>query len=264
MRKTMNLDCQVFSDAASYVGRWLTLQPAVKEESLTDWLLFEISSKLPNVHYLAFSRHVEARKTGADWEWWFVFRNGSYRYRIQAKKANPAGDNYPGIAYTNQHGLQIDKLIGDAKTANAIPAYVVFSATKTPSSSKCGGMVNATGAFSIGAQEAYAQFIASGKTKIDESRLLSHSIPMQCFACCPYMARADQMDDFIKRYFRSEATALSESNSDRRYGFHSEMPEYANALLEHRDGTSAWIEREFDRQLPDINALLIYDMREDT
>ena len=125
-------------------------------------------------------------------------------------------------------------------------------------------MVNATGAFSIGAQEAYAQFIASGKTKIDESRLLSHSIPMQCFACCPYMARADQMDDFIKRYFRSEATALSESNSDRRYGFHSEMPEYANALLEHRDGTSAWIEREFDRQLPDINALLIYDMREDT
>jgi len=260
----MNQDCQVFSDAATYVGRWLTLQPAVKEESLTDWLLFEISSKLPNVHYLAFSRHTEARKTGADWECWFVFRGGSYRYRIQAKKSNPAGDNYPGIAYTNRYGLQIDKLIADAKTANAIPAYVIFAATNNRSSSKCGGKANSTGAFSVGAQEAYTQFIAPGKTAIDESRLLSHSIPMQCFACCPMMSHADSMDDFIRRYFGTEAASITQTNDNIRPGFHRELPSYATALLDHRDGTPDWIEREFDRQLPDINGLLIYDMRENT
>jgi hypothetical protein len=260
----MNRDCQVFAEATSYVARWLRSQPAVKEESLTDWLLFEISSKIPNVHYLAFSRHVEARKTGADWEWWFVFRNGSYCYRIQAKKANSTGDNYSSIAYTNHYGLQIDKLIEDAKSVNAIPAYVIFAATNASSKSKCGDMVNAIGAFSVGAQEVYAQFIAPGKTVIDKTRLLSHSIPIQCFACCPYISCADRMDQFIDAYFQPEAEILSQSNRNHRPGYHQELPSYATALLDHRDGTADWIEREFDRQLPDINSLLIYDMREYT
>jgi hypothetical protein len=264
MRKAMNRDCQAFAEAASYVENWLILQPAVKEESLTDWLLFDISSKLPNVHYLAFSRHVEARKTGADWEWWFVFRSGSYRYRIQAKKANSTGDNYPSIAYTNRYGLQIDKLISDAKSANAIPAYIIFTAANAPSKSKCGGMVRPTGAFSVGAQEAYTQFIAPGKTTIDETRLLSHSIPMQCFACCPYMSCVDRMDDFIDAYFQPEAEILSQSNDNLRPGYHRELPSYATALLNHRDGSPTWIEREFEQQLPDINSLIVYDLREST
>jgi hypothetical protein len=260
----MNPDCQVFTDAAAYVGNWITRQPAVKEESLTDWLLFEISQKLPNVHYLAFSRHVEARKTGADWEWWFLFQNGAYRYRIQAKKSNSTGDNYSSIAYTNQYGLQIDKLLSDARTVNAIPAYVVFTASQSPSRMKCGGMVRSIGAFSIGAQEVYSQFIAPGKTSIDESRLLASSIPLQCFACCPYMSETDSMDDFINSYFQTEYETLTQGNSNRRPGFHRELPAYASALLEHRKGSPAWIDQEFAAQVQDFNSLIVYDLRERT
>lgn len=260
----MNRDCQIFTDTAAYVGNWISRQPAVKEESLTDWLLFEISQKLPNVHYLAFSRHVEARKTGADWEWWFLFRNGAYRYRIQAKKSNSTGDKYSAIAYTNRYGLQIDKLLSDARAVNAIPAYVVFTASQSPTQLKCGGSVRSTGAFSIGAQEAYDQFIAPGKTTVDESRLLAASIPLQCFACCPYMSGTNNMDSFINTYFQSELGTLTQNNNDRRPGFHRKLPAYASALLEHRDGTPTWIEQEFVTQTQDFNSLIVYDLRERT
>ena len=172
-------DCQTFIDASTYIANWLTKQPSVKEESLTDWLLFEISSKIPRVRYVSFSRYVEARKTGADWEWWFLYPGGSYRYRVQAKKASPNGDNYPSIAYTNQHGLQIDKLISDSKNANAIPAYVFYSASSSPLGSKCGGGVAAKGAFSVGAQNIYSEFIAGGKVVVSETDILQISIPLQ-------------------------------------------------------------------------------------
>lgn len=123
----MPSECDILIEAAEYLGRWLTLQPAVKEESLTDWLLFDVSSKTPRIRYATFTRHQEARKTGADWEWWFLYPSASFRWRIQAKKSDPVGDNYPALVYTNRYGLQIDKLIADAKTVNAVPAYVFFT-----------------------------------------------------------------------------------------------------------------------------------------
>ena len=65
--------CTEFAKAARYVRDWLVHQPNVKEETLTDWLLYRISRQLASVYYIAFSRHQEARVTGADWEWWIRF-----------------------------------------------------------------------------------------------------------------------------------------------------------------------------------------------
>jgi hypothetical protein len=42
--KNMLALCGVLGDASSYVHDWLMEQPTAKEESLTDWLLFDISS----------------------------------------------------------------------------------------------------------------------------------------------------------------------------------------------------------------------------
>jgi len=53
-------------------------QPEVKEESLTDWLLFDVSQKISRITYKSFPRHEEARRTGADWEWWFLFSSFSF------------------------------------------------------------------------------------------------------------------------------------------------------------------------------------------
>lgn len=67
---------QIFHECSAYIRNWLLRQPHVKEESLTDWLLFEISQKNPAIYYRAFSRHEEALN-GTDWEWWILTPDGA-------------------------------------------------------------------------------------------------------------------------------------------------------------------------------------------
>jgi hypothetical protein len=88
--------------------------------------------------YIKFSRHVEARQTGADWEWWFVGAQRSIKLRVQAKRILDRKDNYPALAYSNRYGMQIDKLLNDSMRANALPFYV-FYADAEPQSVACQG-----------------------------------------------------------------------------------------------------------------------------
>ena len=80
-----------------------------KKNLLLDWLLFNISSKINRITYKSFTRNEEAKITGADWEWWFLYRKFSYKFRVQAKKIKTKGDNYSSIVYSNKYGLQIDR-----------------------------------------------------------------------------------------------------------------------------------------------------------
>ena len=115
-----HLYCKEFIDKSKYVYNWMKKQPSVGEESITDWLLFALSESLTSLKYKTFSRHKEARETGADWEWWFVDDKKALCSRIQAKKLFASKDNYNSLAYTNKYGLQIEKLIDNAKTKNAL------------------------------------------------------------------------------------------------------------------------------------------------
>ena len=47
----------VFHQCSAFIYEWLLKQAHVKEESLTDWLLYDISSSNPNIYYKAFSGH---------------------------------------------------------------------------------------------------------------------------------------------------------------------------------------------------------------
>lgn len=109
--------CKHISAASAYVGNWIKVQPSVGEESLTDWFLFKLSEDVPDIKYRKFTRHYEGKVTGADWEWWFIDNYHALCLRIQAKKLKTGKDNYSEIARTNQYGMQIEKLIEDAKPA---------------------------------------------------------------------------------------------------------------------------------------------------
>jgi hypothetical protein len=84
-----NIDCQILKASSKYIRAWLAGQPNAKEESLTDWLLYDVSKSSANFLYRAFTRHEEARQTGADWEWWLLLPLHNLRLRIQAKKLLP-------------------------------------------------------------------------------------------------------------------------------------------------------------------------------
>jgi len=257
-------DCVIFRDSIAYVGNWITKQAGVKEESLTDWLLYELSYRIPRVLYKPFTRHEEGRTTGADWEWWFLIKgDNAYRFRVQAKRSKPNIDNYSSIARTNRYGLQIDKLITNAKKARAVPIYIFFTDSPNPDNTACRRGVECNGAFSVGANSIYNHFIAPGKNKVDEQSILKLSIPLECFACCPISARSGRMESFLHTYFQTELSAMSTDGGVDQPWLHRKLPAYVKSILDHPEGIPDWWGREYEIDLIDFNRLTIFDLREE-
>jgi hypothetical protein len=255
--------CRHLKKSSSYVRTWFDRQPAVKEESLTDWLLFDVSARLKNVLYHSFTRHEEAKETGADWEWWFVFRHGAERFRVQAKKLTPAGDNYAGLVHTNKHGLQIDKLLSSAKESEAIPLYALYSAVR--GFAMCCGPIEGhqDGVFLAGAQNVYNKFIAGPRRQVTAADILSLSNPFSCFACCPLITDGGGLKRYLEQYYASELEAHATDDAAPFTGFHAELPSYLTSFLEYdREQLPSWWESEFRTAIQDFNALLVYDLRD--
>ncbi len=248
--------CQVLNQATSYVYKWLLNQPSVKEESLTDWMLFEISEKSPIVHYKLYSRHDEGKITGADWEWWFISNTANLRLRVQAKKAQGFKDLYPSLAHTNINGLQIDKLIEDAKKQNAIPLYAFFSSKKLPTLCQKNKLMQ--GVYLASAAKVYSEFIAGGKSKVFAKDVLAISTPLPCIACCPLNDGNKLPLNYLTRYFAEEFQQDEYLNND--VGIHKELPGYVSRLLtNNRTDTEEKME-SFD--IPtEFQALLVVDLR---
>ncbi|MBW4597800.1 MAG: hypothetical protein KME46_34075 [Brasilonema angustatum HA4187-MV1] len=251
-------------NSAGYIRSWLTKQPGVKEESITDWLLFDVSNQLPNVFYHAFTRHQEGRETGADWEWWFLFPQTYVRFRVQAKKVSSTKDNYQEIARTNNHGLQIEKLLEDSEKpdVNAIPLYVLYSSVSDNVRCNNHQIVQNDGVFIAGAQQIYDFFIAGPRRKVTSAKLLKLSSPFSCFACCPLITAYGGLQRYLEYYFQPEVMPVSQKSNAFR-GLHEQLPAYLSSFLEYDAPVDLpeWWENEFKYQLEDFNALLVYDFR---
>lgn len=122
----------IFHNISAECCDWLDAQPSVKEETLTDWILYQASLNSKKVFYKAFKRNEEAFN-GADWEWWiltdFGYQTYAYRLLIQAKKLNHC-DNYGAITYGNRNGMQIDLLLNSALERQAYPLYAYYTCTQ--------------------------------------------------------------------------------------------------------------------------------------
>ncbi len=82
MEKELNIPPLVFHQISRACYIWMQKQPNVKEESLTDWMLYNVSEKCKYFYYKTFSKNEEAYN-GADWEWWVLTENNgrTYAYR---------------------------------------------------------------------------------------------------------------------------------------------------------------------------------------
>jgi hypothetical protein len=251
--------CQEFINASKYIYKWLDNQPSVNEESLTDWLLYNLSDKLPAIKYIQFTRHQEARVTGADWEWWFVDKNHALSLRIQAKKIKENTDNYSSIAYTNKYGLQIEKLIDDAESKNFLPFYTFYYAPKITPPILCEGMTwgkTDTGIFISSATTIYDKFIIKGKTKIKDTDILDYSNPLHCLVCCQSAQSVQNVYDHIQRYYPKNP-----DNNKQGFIEKSEIPQYVKVLLESKGKEiHSWFEEEFHQNTKEIKALIVVDL----
>lgn len=266
----MKSDCRKLKESSVYIKNWIQKQPSVKEESLTDWLLFDVSEKIEGIAYRDFTRHEEARETGADWEWWFVFNKYSIKMRIQAKKIKENDDNYPGIAHTNQYGLQIEKLLKDAKGSNSIPLYAFY--TRLKENVMCKRAINDEGVYLAEANKIFKDFIENGKQHISPPDIMKLTIPLSCFLCCDLIYEGNNekgFQRFFSHYFYSIVTQNGEDSknsfvmNEDMPGLYSEPPNYVSSFikLSRNNLLNEW-ESQYYRQLEGINALLVYDARE--
>lgn len=267
--------CSALRETLQALAVWIRKQPSVGEESLTDWFLYQIAERVPSVRYVKFTRWDEARKTGADWEWWFVSRHLSLGMRIQAKRLT-ASDNYPALAYANRHGMQIERLREDATRRGLLAFYAFYADGTGQAAVKCGGMANAgldEGAFLAGANGLYANYIRSARSKLDAAMVLRESNPLSCIACCPIAMgfgdySVERLYDHIRRYFPDVVNAnLLPDSIDRdggdRLGLHAEPPSYVSALMQVDSSTvPEWWESQHRAPVDEAQALLVFDLRE--
>jgi hypothetical protein len=252
----MNKDCKILKEVSINVRQWIEKQPNVKEESLTDWLLYSISDKTNRIKYYSFTRNEEAKTTGADWEWWFLFPKFAYRFRVQAKKLNVNGDNYPSICYVNKYGLQIEKLIEDSDKQNSLPVYAFY--TCRIEKVGCTKKILDEGIYIANAKELNKDIVKRRQRKILYNDILKNSIPLSCILCCP-LIHQEGFDKFILKYLASEQS--EESNSVIGQYELQDLPNYVNDLLKYKE--LDWFEKEYSRNIEEINSILLFDYREE-
>lgn len=251
--------CEVVRATGSRLAVWQQQQAAVGEESLTDWLLFELSSQLEMLRYVKFSRHKEARQTGADWEWWIRFTNGCFGFRVQAKRVQTIDDNYARLAYSNQHGLQIEMLRKDARKRNLPAMYMLYSPDSCGANPLCdrGVPVGDSGAFLASATRLYAKFIENGRRLVSAKDLVSQANPLSCLFCCPLMRSNDARGwhGHMTRYFAEEFGG----EASGELGFRAELPFYARLVLS-RDLQADAVQSQPQHDLPRVGGIVVLDM----
>jgi len=264
----MKNDCKELRKCCLYIRKWIKQQPSVKEESITDWLLFSISEKINKISYKAFSRNEEAKHTGADWEWWFIFNEYSYKMRVQAKKIKINKDNYASLAYTNKYGLQIDKLIQNSEEENFIPFYAFY--TSKADNVRCRMGITDEGVYMAGGNNIYNKFILSGKKRINYDDILKESTPLSCFLCCPLGKKGMNRIGFLRflaEYFSFENKKNKSNKNSNNYeyflGQYEETPNYIQSFIKlKREGIPDSWEKEFQHEIKNINSLSVYDARD--
>ncbi len=252
--------CEELKTTSTEVKTWLSQQPNVKEESITDWLLYDLSKKIKYLKYYLFTRNEEGGFSGADWEWWIITNRGSFAARIQAKKIKNNGDNYPYIAYSNKTNLQIELLIDDAEKNGFAPLYTFY--TKEYSTLKCGAQIDNEGVYIASAVEIHNNFIKKPRHKIGNSDLLKLCNPLSCLLCCPVVQSEKHLMDGLKKYFSQyyDFRKNNNQNINPTPGFFDKIPNYVSNLLGY-ENIPDWWEREFQYDIQNIKGIALLDLK---
>lgn len=274
----------LFHNSSKYIYEWIKNQNHVKEESLTDWILYEISQKCDLIYYQAFSRHEEAQN-GSDWEWWIVVPDSkemhcfnAYRFVVQAKKLLcDSKDNYAIVNYGNRYGTQIDLLLDFAAKRNALPLYMYYSTGKPDIMEQlknvtyigeseirwCENCVN--GCFLSLTSDVYDLLYQSPRKKLLDYQLLNHSFKLSLLDA-GFGHRGFDIDKILSKF---NDKLLKKGMMDKRNYCDNELrgikhnektiPKYLTVFLQNRQEKMNWFEDEM--RIMDIAGLGVIDLR---
>jgi len=224
--------CKVARDVNDYAFGWLTRQPAVKEESITDWLLDYFFQKSNEVRYYQFNRLEEAHFSGADWDWWLLLRKGCHKLRVQAKKVRKGHDHHRQLSHSNVQGYQIDLLLETSAKFNFYPLYSLYGFTEGVE--KCTKTDRPVALSICSAQEIYDLIFGGPKRRINSTDLLRLSIPLECLFCCPLIHESPRCGPelLFEHYFKPPKGVERDFIGDATRGYEETIPPIILSLFE--------------------------------
>lgn len=265
-----------FHYASEYCYNWIQKQTHVKEESLTDWLLFFVEQNVSNIYYKTFTRNEESL-VGADWEWWIVTGDAydlkAYRLLIQAKKTKKNEDNYPLVSYANKNGFQIDLLIKKAIDRGALPLYAYYSNCQ-PDINKQELNINyidknilrwcetcKNGCFLSSAFVLRENIFGLPRRRISEEELINASFGLSLL---DYLFASDKKNRELFLQGLNSHFINSTDDNVLHNGIiyqRNTIPDYIKYYLQNKGNVESWYEREFKSQIGDINGFAVIDIR---
>lgn len=259
--------CRSIIQASVYVAEWIGRQPEVKEESITDWSLDWLAHRTNyRLAYRLFTRHEEAHKTGADFEWWIVGNERAFRARVQAKRLKSNSDNYPGLAHANDYGLQIVKLIENAHSVGAAALYLFYARSLTHLRHH---KVAINGMFIAEADDIDNQFVSVARQYVSDADVLLRSIPLSVIFCLagtldPPSSGLSTLARFIRFERGPEKQRVQIADLDNQTGIYkqNEIPSavwsFIRAAREQKEVFSdSWFRDSFHG----VDAVFVIDLR---
>ncbi|MDD4963136.1 MAG: hypothetical protein PHI11_04350 [Gallionella sp.] len=125
--------CQANKTVSDKLSRFLSNVPDVKEESVTDYLMWkwrELDVKFNYLNVSSFTRYVENKETGADFEMelWLVGDEFSFPIVFQAKKLKHSRGAHKGkLNYPKGTQAQLSMLLSYARSNKRIPFYIFYT-----------------------------------------------------------------------------------------------------------------------------------------
>lgn len=260
----------ILTKISAEIKSWLQDQPDVGEETLTDFLIRNISKHSKDIQCYKFN-HKKESENGADWIWCFRCYSYYYLMYVQAKKLNKrASKNHKGLEQRNINGKQIELLIQNAKSQNMLAVYAFY--TNISAKTMCKMLYTDEGAFIASAQaiKKINNNYALKTTSTSPLNILKCCIGFSCLECCSLIFSKDTIANgfelFINTFFmKGSDEAFDELNPFYRHDI-EDLPGYLHWIVKNKshDYTSSnlpdWFETEYKESIKNLSGVVLLDI----
>jgi hypothetical protein len=248
--------CEAHRGVGAEVKAFMRNVSHVKEESITDFLMWRWAEADPRFLYMrarSHSRYEESTKTGADFEMeiWIVSDTGSLPLLFQAKKlTKPFAGYWRKLAYPKSTKQQLSMLLDYSKQVGRLPFYVFYADTGNHHGSKCPyGAACESAVFIADAHTIKAFVDTMPRRRISKADLIETSSPFHCIFCCP-LGNVGYMSLLVE--FTRSVQPIAQPP----------LPLYAKRLLDGTFEESLEVRHETD--FPSARLIGVYDMRSES
>ncbi len=221
---------------------------------MTDWALYDLSSKLPVFKYRSFTRKEESRFYGADFDYWILGKTKHVACRIQAKRIKKNENHYPALAYPNRNKKQNDLLLSSSQNDNLRPFYLFYS--NMHSQPNCPQLNYNPGILIADAFNVQSKFLVN-KAKVRDLNIIKECMPWECMFCCPLSGTSDNTEGIIK-FLENYFPLL---NGYDGLGIRGDLPGYVKDLIDPEKTEDFW-DQEYRKVDLETKGVCVLDLRE--